>query len=354
VSAGDEPRGHAELVRGLWRARRRGRLSHALLFVGPPGVGKYRAARWFARGLYCEALEAATDPREPCGVCGPCRRFLAGSHPDVLAVDPRERELEELPVAAISPRRGDDKWSGPTVTEFLALRAAEGGARVVLLREFERANEEAQNALLKTLEEPGESSVLVLETSRPDLLLDTVRSRCVPVRFEPLGEEDARAVLAEAGRGALDPALLRWAEGSPGRALLLERQGVADQRRVLEEALRGRLDPVEAGGRVAELEGEFEGRTPTARARERARVVLDLALAVLADGVRHASGVPAEGLVHGDLAALAAGRAASWSAALERLLVLRGDVELNLAPESLYDRAFLALPRPPEAARPRP
>lgn len=346
MSGADEPRGHAELVRGLWRAHRRGRLSHALLFVGPAGVGKFRAARWFARGLFCEELERAAEPEAPCGVCGPCKRFLAGSHPDLMPVDPGERELEELPVGAIAPRRGEDRWEGPTVTEFLALRAAEGGARVVLMREFERANEEAQNALLKTLEEPGESSVLVLETSRPDLLLDTVRSRCVPVRFAPLEEADARAVLAEAGRAGLDPDLLRWAEGSPGRALTLERQGLLEQRRVLEAVLRGRLDPVEAGGRVGELEGEFEGRTPTARARQRARAVLDLALAVLADGVRHASGIPASDLIHGDLAPLAAGRAAAWGAALERLLVLRGDVELNLAPESLYDRAFLALPRP--------
>ena len=342
----DEPRGHAEVVRGLWRARQRRRLSHALLFVGPAGVGKFRAARWFARGLFCEALATAEDPREPCGTCGPCRRFLAGSHPDLLVVDPRERELEELPVAAISPRRGDDRWRGPTVTEFLALRAAEGGARVVLLREFERANEEAQNALLKTLEEPGADSVLVLESSRPDLLLETVRSRCVPVRLAGLTEEDARAVLAEAGHAALDPQLLRWAEGSPGRALQLERQSLLGQRGVLEAALRGQLDPIEASGRIAELEGEFEGRTAAAQARERARAVLDLVLAVLSDGVRHASGVPAEDLVHGDLATLAAGRASTWSRALERLLVLRGDVELNLAPESLYDRAFLALPRP--------
>lgn len=347
MSVAEAPLGHAEVVRGLWRARGRGRLPHALLFEGPAGVGKFRAALWFAQGLFCATWAetgGADDWPGPCGACGPCKRFRTGGHPDAFVLDPLEHELETIPIAAIT-ERDDGKWQGDSVCEFLALRPAEGGMRVVVVREFERANDAAQNALLKTLEEPGESTLLVLESSRPDLLLETVRSRCVTVRFGALDAEDARDVLRAAGSANVRGPLVAWAEGSPGRALLLERQGALAVRAVVADLLHGRLDPLAATRKVLELDGEFPGRTPTAQVRARTRAALDLLLAVLRDGVRLAAGVPAERLPHGDLAALALGRASAWTASLERVVALRGEVELNLSPESLLDRAFLALPR---------
>lgn len=350
MSAVEAPLGHADVVRGLWRARGRGRLPHALLFEGPGGVGKFRAAVWFAQGLFCEAWAGhdssdGEDWAGPCGTCGPCKRFQSGSHPDVFVLDPLEHELETIPIAAITERE-DGKWQGDSVCEFLSLRPAEGGMRVVIVREFERANDSAQNALLKTLEEPGDATLLVLESSRPDLLLETVRSRCVTVRFGPLQPDEARDVLRAAGSANVRGPLVAWAEGSPGRALALERAGALAVRAVFADLLHGRLDPLAATRRVLELAGEFTGKTPTAQMRERTRAALDLLLAVLRDGVCHASGVPAADLAHGDLAGLALGRTAAWTAALERVVALRGEVELNLSPESLLDRAFLALPRP--------
>jgi DNA polymerase-3 subunit delta' len=90
------PLRHDAVVRGLWRAAAAERLPHALLFHGRRGIGKYRAARWLAQGLFCARGVPAGSGGEPCGACGPCRRFLSGNHPDVLAIDPVETQAETL------------------------------------------------------------------------------------------------------------------------------------------------------------------------------------------------------------------------------------------------------------------
>lgn len=337
MSAVSPPLGHEEVVRGLWRATDLGRLPHALLFEGPAGVGKFRAAQWFVQGLFCDTRAGDAGP---CGACGPCRRFAARSHPDLYVLDPLELELESIPVGAIVQR---DDGNEP-VCDFLSLRAMEGGMRAVLVREFERANTQAQNALLKTLEEPGESTLLLLESSRPDLLLETVRSRCVTVRFEGLSAAEARQVLAAHGvSGPSAESLARWAEGSPGRALALEREGAAGLRALLAQVLGGGLDPLEATGSLLELPGEFSGKTPAAQVRMRVRAALDLCAAVLRDGLRHCAGVAAEELPHGDLVEAQHEPEAFWRGALRQVVALRGEVELNLPPEGILDRALLAL-----------
>jgi len=333
----ERPLGHAEAVERLWGALAHGRLPHALLFEGPAGIGKYRAAQWFVQGVFCER-----GPAPACGECGPCKRVRAGSHPDLHVLDPLERELETIPVSRISERDGSEG----SIESFLSLRPAEGGWRVVLIREFERANVPAQNALLKTLEEPGNASLLILETSRRDLLLDTVRSRCVSVTLQPPEPELGAKVLAEHGiTGPRAETLVRWSGGSPGGALALEREGAEEAREVLRGVLSGALDPLEGARRLAETEGEFVGKTPAAQARARARGALDLTLAVLRDALRgRAGGVPGE-LAHGDLVGLARPGGTAIAASLAELLSLRGEVELNISPESILDRAMLALGR---------
>lgn len=340
MSAVEAPLGHREVIEGLWRARRLGRLPHALLFEGPAGIGKFLAARWFAQGLYCADLEEPSWS-EPCGQCGGCKRFAAGTHPDFYLLDPLAEELESIPVGRIAARDG----AADSVCDFYALRSMEGGARIVLIREFERANTQAQNALLKTLEEPGESALLILESARPDLLLETVRSRCVTVRFEALNQVDSAQVLSRRGQlGAEVDQLVAWAGGSPGKALDLAQEGAGEVRAIIAAFLRGERDALEASQAVLEAPGEFGGKTPTAQTRARTRAALDLLCAVLRDGLHHNAGVNSEDLSHGDLAGLAVGEELAWGRALEEVVALRGEVELNLSPLGVLDRAFLALP----------
>ena len=344
----DEPRGHRGVVEGLWRAARADRLPHALLFQGPAGVGKFRAAGWFALGLFCAEGPPAAGG-SPCGACGPCKRVLAGSHPDLMVVA-TEADEEHLKLARFVPREGGPR----SVEEFLSLRAAEGGRRVVLVREMERTRDTqnaVQNALLKRLEEPGQDAIWVLETSRPESLLVTILSRCVPVRFDPLARGDARAVLADQGLAA-DAAerLAAWSRGSPGEALRLAGAGAPGIVELIAGVLGG-APPVLSARGLFELDGEFPGRTPRGKQRARARTALGLALDLVADLRRRAAGAAPGELAFGtSVEALervpggvgSAGEAA-LATALAALLEARRDIERNLDPQAVCELAFCAL-----------
>jgi DNA polymerase III subunit delta' len=338
----EEPTGHVETLEGLLRAARERRLAHALLFTGPEGIGKFLGAEWLAFGLLC-----AQGPARPCGSCGPCKRMKAGAHPDFLAIDPDLEGEEEIRIGRITYREKDPRTN---IGDFLSLRPMEGGWRVVLVRDAERMTDEAQNALLKTLEEPGRSTLLVLVTARPESLLPTTRSRCVVVALRPLDRTACTRILRERGVSAEQATVLaRWSRGSPGAALALQTSGAEEARARIERVLAGDLDPLEAAAEIGDLPGEFAGRTPTARARNRARAILDLTLAVLGDLARAAAGADAADLAHGDLAqrrrSASAGDASEASRArrLEVCLQARQDVDANLAPDAILERALLAL-----------
>jgi hypothetical protein len=322
----------------LWRAARSNRLPHALVFQGPRGIGKFAAARWFVLGLFCER-GLPEDGGAPCGACPACKQVLAGSHPDVFTIEPGPEE-ERYKLERFIPREG----GGRTAEDFLKLRALHGGYRVVLVREMERtrhSQNEVQNALLKMIEEPGRGAMWILECSRPEALLATVRSRCVPVNFEALSSEEVTQVLAQAGlEGEESRTLARWGRGSPGAALDLRARGASGLREQVVRALQGDA-PLGAARAVWDVEGSFAGKTPRAKERERARCVLDLALRVVADQMRAGAGAPAETLAHGDLPAL--GTPVGRTRGLEVLLEARADVERNLDPGAVIDRAFCAL-----------
>jgi DNA polymerase-3 subunit delta' len=346
------------VLRGLWRAARDGRLPHAFLFHGPAGIGKFAAALRLVQGLLC----AQATEEGPCGTCRPCKQFLSGNHLDVFLLDvahedvPDDLRQEHIRLDRIVRRNTPSAWDGPVIEEFLSLRAAQGGWRAILVREAERlshSQNEAQNALLKVLEEPGERVLWVLETDRPAALLPTVLSRCVAVRFEPPPEREVIALLEQRGLERDEARrFARWSGGSPGKALALRARAGGAFRSILESLLAGRTSALDAARDVWEAEGEYQGRTPAARSRDQARAFLDLALDALADLQRGAAGLPAQALAHGDLIAAAH----QWDAyrlraACEQLLVARADLDRNLDPQVAVDLALLALEAPAPAAR---
>ncbi|MBK7876594.1 MAG: DNA polymerase III subunit delta' [Planctomycetes bacterium] len=343
-----EPLGHERALAGLWSAAREERLAHALTFAGPSGAGKFLAAEWLCAGLLC-----ATGPGRPCGVCGPCKRVRADSHPDVFVIDPLAEGEEEIKIERITPREGS---SGENLADFLSLRPMEGGWRIVLLRDAERLNEEAQNALLKTLEEPGTNTLLVLVTARPDLLLSTIHSRCVRVELAAPGAATALELLRREGVEREDAELCaRWTRGAPGAALELARRAGPRMRELVRGVLAGELEAFAAVDAWAELDGDFEARTPAASTRLKARTLLDLGVEVLSDLRRAGTGLDAAGLPHGDLAGAPWAPSASLlDRQLEEWLRARQDVDLNLAPEAAVERALLALEPPRSAVRRTP
>lgn len=201
-------------------------MPHALLFVGPEGVGKGLFARTLAQALLCERRpEAALDP---CGECPSCLQVLAGSHPDVLTVAKPE-DKHDLPIKVIRDLCLD-----------LGLKPMRGTRRIAIVEDADDLSTEAANAFLKTLEEPPEGSVLILIGTTAEAQLDTVISRCRVLRFEPLSEPDLAAVLLE--QGVADDAesaakLARLGEGSVRRAIGLASPDLEGFRRMLIDEL---------------------------------------------------------------------------------------------------------------------
>jgi len=196
-------RGH-ERVRDFLRAAvTQDRLPHALLFVGPDGVGKRCLALALVAWLQCE--QGGDDA---CGTCASCRRIAAGSHSDVQLVT----------VATGKKEIGIDRIR--EVKRFMQLRSVGGRLKVALIDDAHVLTAAAQNALLKVLEEPPARSFLILISSHPDALLTTVRSRCQRLQFGTLPTDVVRDLLTASTDVAAAEAdeLAELSEGSIGRA----------------------------------------------------------------------------------------------------------------------------------------
>lgn len=202
---------------------------HALLFVGPGGVGKHPAALWWSRLLKC-GHGAKCDPP-----CADCRRIGAGSHADVVLLGPE------------APGKSIGIGEVRELIRLMALKRVSRGPRIAIVRDAHELTHEAQSAFLKLLEEPPGSAVIVLVTENPAGLLQTVRSRCQTVRFGGVPADEIMSILVATGRDAADAErAAALATGSIGRALTLTADVIADRDQLIAavESLRG-ADPGE-------------------------------------------------------------------------------------------------------------
>ncbi len=220
-----EIEGHAPLFQLLARAVARESLPPSLIFAGPDGVGKKMAAVALAQLLNC----LAPAPGDACGACASCRRIARRVHADLLVIEPGD-------TGSIKVEQVRD------AVERTAYRPFEGRRRMVIIDTADALMIPAQDALLKTLEEPPPASVFVLVTSRPDVLLPTVRSRCQRLRFGRLAPAAVAAVLmARHEYSEADAyAAASVSDGSVGAALEGGTEGRVDAR----DAAAGLLDSV--------------------------------------------------------------------------------------------------------------
>jgi DNA polymerase-3 subunit delta' len=326
----------------LRSALRRGALHHAYLFGGPEGVGKGRAARLLAQAANCEGGTAGPGGLrdDPCGACGPCRKIAKGIHPDVLVLS-EERVMAKA--GTWEPKGGRSPSKDIVVDQVrdlvdrrLALRRFEGRRRFVLLDPADAMNPQAQNALLKTLEEPPADTTLVLVAASPDSLLPTIRSRCLRVAFGPIPPATLTARLEAEGRAPERARLAAaLAGGSLGRALAVDEAALEARAAAVLGAAS--LDPDDAGAWLAYARDHGGSREEAQALCELLLVWLrdvvaaqaggtDLVLADLADATRRAAAAlaPGEALrrrreVRRTAAALL--QNASPVLALERLLI---------------------------------
>ena len=372
---GFRTRGHPAALSAVARAVALERPPHALLLVGSGGIGKTTLALDLAAGLLCRDPDPSA---RPCRACPGCRKVEHGNHPDLHRLTP-DGAGEQIRLVQVQRLSAD-----------LSLLPMEGRWRVAIIEAAHRLNPDAQNALLKTLEEPVGFACIILAADDPAALLPTVVSRAARLRLGPVPVADIAALLVE--RGSLDAsratAVARASGGRPGLALSLaadpdavlaadrlSRQLLdlthADRRRrlalvsdlladaaLLDGAVRGKPPaegaPRPASRRAPRLGTGAGGRAaPAERRRAAIRVLLTWRevgrdLAVVCRGgaveVRNLS-------LLDELRAAAAGiDEAALLDFLERLDGLAAAIEAYANPELALDALVLAWPRAARAA----
>ncbi|HEY7544503.1 MAG TPA: DNA polymerase III subunit delta', partial [Blastocatellia bacterium] len=213
--------GNERIKKLLRRAVREGRVSQGLLLAGPKGVGKHQFALALAQAVNCE------NPKEgdACGHCPQCIKIAAGEHVDVQTISPDGQFIKIEQTRKLS--------------EAAQFRPYEGRRRVFILDEAHRLNLNAANSILKTLEEPPATSLIILITSKPYSLLETIRSRCRMLSFAPLADSELETFLAANYRRPAEETrlLARLARGSVGRALEIDLGQYREKRRAMIEII---------------------------------------------------------------------------------------------------------------------
>src|SRR5436190_3974844 len=235
----DDIIGQDAAIASLRAANEAERLPHGLVFGGPVGVGKATTAAALGQLFLCEKPKGAA----PCGKCDSCRACASGAHPDYHVIT---KELIRY-----HDKTGKSKGIElsiqvlrPELIDKAGRKAVLGVGKVFVIEQAELMNAQAQNSILKTLEEPAGRTLIILLTDQPDALLPTIRSRCQLVRFAPLTDEVVRRELQKRGADKETAAMAATlAEGSLGIALKWIADGVvsaaADLTRQLEGLLEG-------------------------------------------------------------------------------------------------------------------
>lgn len=284
--------GHEAVEEQFRESLARGRLSHAYLFAGPEGIGKELFARELAKAVLC-----AEEADQACDACPACRKVEHGNHPDVTVV----RRIEGTGKSKRRSRILIDQVR-EEVQDVIAYKPFEGRRKVFIVSDADRMTEEAQNCLLKTLEEPPPSSLLILVAGRLERFVDTVVSRCQVVRFRPLEPGQVEQILTErlAVEAGAAPALARLSGGSPGRAVQFLESGAYGTAVWLFEQL-GELAP---GGEftvaVELLDRSKETGESLEETRDQLRSVLELVTLAWRDGLLTGLDCPSEQLSWGD------------------------------------------------------
>lgn len=187
------------------RALESGRISHCYIIGGEDGLGKMTLAKAAAQTLICEA-----PGEKPCGSCPACTRFLAGSHPDVLY--PKHAKPTVFGV--------DDVRDG--IVRDMLIKPYSSPYKIYIVDEAEKLSVQAQNALLKTIEEPPAYGILMLLATNPAAFLETIRSRSVILTMKPVSNPVLERYLKEQGIDEQKiPSLVRFSQGNIGKALKL-------------------------------------------------------------------------------------------------------------------------------------
>jgi DNA polymerase-3 subunit delta' len=242
--------GQEKAKRLLSRTLAAGRVPHAYIFKGPDGVGKRLFAKGVAAAVNCRGKKRIVA----CGHCSSCKKFRSMNHPDFVTVSPEKGAIKIDQIRRL--------------TKELSYPPYESAMRVVVLEDVHLMRREAANSLLKTLEEPPENNLLILTAETSQEILSTLTSRCQVIPFSYLSVDDTVAVLMRQGIGREDARLLaKFAEGSPGRALLFQKsEMIALWRKIVSFLSDPMVEPDREVGellRLAEKMASFKEELPS-------------------------------------------------------------------------------------------
>ena len=210
-----------------------GKLPHAILITGAEGIGKLNFSLTFVQRMFCKQATGMS----PCGECDACHMFQVGTHPDLKHIAPPEGK-QTIVVDQIRE-----------LISYVSLTPHSAIKKVAVIEQAELLNVNAANSLLKTLEEPPESSMLILVTHRPDRLLPTIRSRCQTMLFSTPDTTQASRWLSNELKSDDVGALLALSGGAPLKALSYAEDNVLEKRNTffseLEQLSEGKKNPIE-------------------------------------------------------------------------------------------------------------
>lgn len=217
--------GQEQLKEHLQNAIRLNKVSHAYIINGERSSGKEFIAKTFAMALQCENLANDQQAAEPCGECHSCKQAMSGNHPDIIFIT--HEKPNTISVDDIRTQINGD----------VAIKPYSGPKKIYIINEGEKMTVQAQNALLKTLEEPPEYAVILILTSNVNALLPTILSRCVLLNMKPVKNEQVKAFLMEnmAVPDYKADICVAFARGNIGKAKLLAKSEEFDK--VKDEAL---------------------------------------------------------------------------------------------------------------------
>ncbi len=204
--------GQARPIKILESILQTGNVPNALLFTGEEGIGKKSTAMIFIQALLCLNIVKEENALNPCGACLSCKKIQSGNHPDFLTVAPLKDE-NTIKIDAIR-----------AMQESIVFQPIEAKWKVILIAKAEAMTMQAQNGLLKTLEEAPRYAALILIASKPALLAPTLLSRCQKVPFSPLSLSQVESILTEKKGWTMGDARLvaAFTGGKLGEALSLE------------------------------------------------------------------------------------------------------------------------------------
>lgn len=340
--------GNNEVKESLRRILTGGRVPGSMLFTGEQGIGKKLFALELAKALNCRHRDGV----EACDECSSCKRISGSTFPPFSSDDDNKERLiwsEHTDLAMVRPFKQIIRVKPMRELEREAnFRPFEGAARVFVVEDADCMNDQAANALLKTLEEPPTTTHLILTTSNPTALLATIRSRCQIIRFAPIAAEEVETFLVnQKNLPAEDARLLaRTARGSIGRALAGDVDSYRERRDMMLTVLRALTVTFDRAQLLRSAE-----ELAAAKDRHEYEQRLDALETLIRDAWALALGRPIGTIVNGDLLThlqqiageIRSDQAAGWLSQIEEL---RGTLDVNINRKVASDALLLSMASP--------